>query len=204
MSGVEIVNAALVHLGEDQLTSLEQPGNQVAGVVSARYPRVRDALLRRYRWNFAEHMAALGGAPLAAPAFGLTHACDLPAGPPEDAALPYCLRVREIEGTAPWRVVGRALHVGKAPPITIRYTKRVVDVSQWDALAFELCAAELAVACAGRLGTSEQRDRVSMRLGPMLRSLRAEARRVDAQEASPRRIQSGRPGAWDRPRRVLP
>lgn len=200
--GVEIVNAALMHLGEDPIVSLDvspaAPADSLAARMAARYPQVRDAVLRSYLWNSAEHYASLPLTPLPYAVQGLTHAGELPAGSDDDV-MPFCLRLRWIEGEARWRVIGRRLHRAAAGPVLIGYTKRIDDPLRLDPLCFELIALRLALACSNALGTSETRSRRET-LVRMAGEAEREARRVDAVEGSPPQINAGRDASWARPR----
>lgn len=58
MSKVGIVNSALIKMGEDPITSLDDP-NKPARTMKEQYDKIRKALLRGYRWNFAIDRRAL-------------------------------------------------------------------------------------------------------------------------------------------------
>ena len=198
--GVELVNAALLHLGVDPVATLDTlPEGSIANRVAGRLPAVRDAVLRSYLWNCAETVAALPAEPLTAPAFGMAYRAALPAGNIDDP-LPWCLRVRRVDTREPWAVQGRWLYHNQAGPLTISYTARVEDPSLMDPLLTELIGGELALALSGSVGTAELRAR-RRELFELVRQMRQEARRVDATENSARRLANGDTGSWVRPRK---
>ena len=75
-SQVEIVNNALVEIGEATITSIDQ-NTRAARTAKRVWDNVRREMLTRYRWNFAKKRATLA-ADVTAPAFGYTHAFTVP------------------------------------------------------------------------------------------------------------------------------
>lgn len=198
--GVELVNAALLHLGVDPVATLDTlPEGSIANRVAGRLPAVRDAVLRSYLWNCATETAALPAESLLSEAFGMAYRAALPAGSVDDP-LPYCLRVRRVDTGEPWAVQGRWLYHKQAGPLLVEYTKRLEDPSLMDPLLAELIGGELALALSGSVGTAELRAR-RRELFELVREMRREARRVDATENSPRRLANGDTGSWVKPRK---
>lgn len=197
--GVELVNAALIHLGVDPVATLDAlPEGSIADRIAGRLPQVRDAVLRSYRWNSADRVARLPAEMLPVVEFGFLYRAALPAGLVADP-LPYCLRVRAVDTREAWAVKGRWLYHVQPGPLAISYTPRIEDPSQMDPLLFELIGGELALALSGSVGTAELRTR-RRELMEMVRQMRAEARRVDATEGSPVLLAGGANGSWVRPR----
>ena len=127
------------------LTALDE-NTQAARACRLRYPYARDATLRGYDWNFAASRAELP-ALAEAPAFGFARAYDLPAD---------CLRVRSLEnGDADdWKIEGRRILTDMGSPILVKYTARVVDPAQFDALFVAALAARIAADIAVSLSES--------------------------------------------------
>lgn len=75
-SQVEIVNNALVEIGEATITSIDQ-NTRAARAAKRVWDNVRREMITRYRWNFAKKRAVL--APdTATPAFGYTNQFTVP------------------------------------------------------------------------------------------------------------------------------
>lgn len=178
---VTVANAALIHIGADPITDFAEDERKEAATAAARYGAVRDALLRAYRWNFAQRFAALPGRKLSSAQFGFTHEFELPAGRADDP-LPYCLRVWEVD-TARWKLRGRRIYTEKAGPLSVAYTARVVAVAEFDALFTEVLGMDLAIAISGSLGSSEMRKR-KRELQLARRDLYRDAKLADAMEQS--------------------
>lgn len=174
-SDVDIVNAALTHLGQRKITDIGE--DSAAGKISAlRYQDVRDATLRGHRWNFAIRRTSLA-AEVATPEYGYALAYTQPAEPF------YCLRVLEVEGAREdgdiWKIEGRSILTDLASPIKIQYVWRNEDPETYDSLFREALAAALALDWAEKLTkTSTVKDEMER-----LHTLKmAEARSVDGQE----------------------
>lgn len=122
-SKTEIINLALVALGEPIIQSPSQP-NKWAAVASVVYEMARDKVLTDHPWNFAMKRATLAQVPGEAPQFEFTFAYGLPAD---------CLKVRYTEDQwynrqsgnyLPWKVRGRYLETDHSE-CKISYTRRV-------------------------------------------------------------------------------
>lgn len=148
-SVIQIVNSALVIVGEDFITSLDD-GSPAAKKAKLKYPLVRDHVLRQHPWNCAIAQEVL--APLAIePLFGFTKQYTLPNNP-------YCLRVLAIDdevGTrarpsksrniAPFFIQGRKLLTNIEDEITLTYISRVENPTIFDAMLVSVLAARLAM-----------------------------------------------------------
>lgn len=75
-SETQLVNIALVRVGEDTLNDLTEQEGKVADVMRTVYEPTRDSLLRTYRWNFAigRQVLAVSGSPT----FGYANSFTLP------------------------------------------------------------------------------------------------------------------------------
>lgn len=180
-SEVQIVNVALTILGEDPIASLTD-ATTAARVANRIFAPQRDALLRSHPWNFATKRATL--AQLAeAPAFGFAYQYALPNDyifvqslndndQSEDVGDRY-----KVEMSA----AGQRVLVTDEGTAQIRYTARVTDPTQFDALFDVALAQKLAAELADTLTNSTTKadfheKKFSNRLG--------EARVMDGQEGS--------------------
>lgn len=143
-SEVQIANSALTKIGERKIVSFDDD-SKAARACAAQYPIARDALLRRYRWNFAKERVQLAPEN-GAPAFGFEKKFLQPAD---------CLHVIGIydEGEPqnnytssriPWKVEGRYILCDENP-LPIFYIKKVTDPTQFDPLFSEALAWSLAL-----------------------------------------------------------
>ncbi len=131
-SEVEVANAALGEIGETSITAFRPAEeNERSRQVFINFDRTRDALIRKYTWNFAitrQLLAADSTAPLME--FSTQHAL------PTD---PYSIRPLGIYNssgialTTEWRIEGRKL-LSNESVIYLRYLGRVEAVGLWDSL----------------------------------------------------------------------
>jgi len=168
-----IANIALAELGADLIIDIDD-GSRNAKICKARYPDVRDAVLRSHPWNCATFRFSLP-AEGTAPAFGFSAQYPLPTEP-------YCLRVLQLENPAiKWKVEGRKILTNAGSPLRGLYIG-LVGEDFYDALLTHAVAMRLGAAIAYRLTTSQtQVERMSKLFQDALR----EARSIDAQEGSP-------------------
>ena len=165
---VEIVNNALIFLGERPIQSLEQP-TQPAVLAAALWPGCRDEVLRAHPWNFAIKRAVL--APLAeAPAFGYGQQFALPAD---------WLRTLDTDiRNKDYKMEGRRI-LCNATSLQLRYVARIDEVRDWDALAASAAARCLASKLAYPLTKSASLQDAQWQLYVQVLG---QARSVDAQE----------------------
>ncbi|MCB1883682.1 MAG: hypothetical protein KDG89_06765 [Geminicoccaceae bacterium] len=143
---VRIANLALARVGTGRIESFED-ADAAAVLVRELWPQVRDAELRAHTWGCATARSLLA-ASTEVPAFGFARSFPLPAD---------CLRVLEVgEGGArsDWRVEGRAVLADAAPPLALRYVRRLDDDGEMDASLVDVLALRLAAAFAPRLTQS--------------------------------------------------
>ncbi|MFW5838205.1 MAG: hypothetical protein ACOCVM_09350, partial [Desulfovibrionaceae bacterium] len=115
-TNVAIANNALLELGADRITSMDQD-TETARIVKHVFDQERDGLLEEHPWNFALARAEL---PLlgAAPEYGFERAFQLPSD---------CLRVLDLEEAATdYRVeAGRLLcDLGQ---VKVRYIRKITS-----------------------------------------------------------------------------
>jgi hypothetical protein len=173
-SEVAIANRALDALGASPITSLADD-TAAAGACKRNLPIARDYVLRSYPWNCATRRASLP-ALVRGPAFGFAQAYQLPAD---------CLRVIAMQDDVlygqRWRIEGGQLLTDVGAPLLLRYIARVEDVSQWDAMLADVIAAKLAASIAFTITSSAS---LAAQMLQAYQQMHAEARRMDAREAS--------------------
>lgn len=143
-SAVDIVNQALVLIGDKLISALSDTGDR-AIAANAIYATVRDAVLTSHPWRFAIVRDSLTP-DVASPEYGWSYAYTLPTSP-------KCLRVLDIDednpGDIPWAIEYGKLLCNEST-IKIRYIAQVTDPNLWDfpfiqamkgALAVELASA---------------------------------------------------------------
>jgi len=185
-SETEIVNSALIKIGEATITSLQDDREQ-AQLAARQYGLKRDELIRSYRWNFAIARATL--APEAkAPAFGFTAQFLMPTDALQVISIwDESVADRNYTGTEfPWKVEGRFI-LANADSLNIFYMRRVTSVLEFDPLFSETLSWLLAYDLAFALSTGP--NMVSQTFEGFQSSLR-QARFADAIETKPEVLQS--------------
>jgi hypothetical protein len=179
-SVTDICNLALGHLGEARVESLDED-NLASRACSLHYAAARDQVLRSHRWNFAQGRVALEQLS-EEPAFGWRYQYTLPVD---------CLRVLEFNGTEMGDVIseefiveGRRL-LTNAETAKLVYTRRIEDVSEFDALFVEALALKLGVLLSETIRGST--GKTGELLSTYERVTAPLARRVDANEGRRRK-----------------
>ena len=161
-----------MRLGTNPITALTE-GNTAANACSLVYDHCRESLLRRHFWNFAIENTQLA-ADVTAPAFKYINKFQLPAD---------FIRVKEIYGqSSDYEIDGTAIYTNDAAPLKLSYVKDVTDVTKFDSLFVE----SLVLLIITKIGSRIQGD--GFNSAPYLEELQrvsVEAKRVDAQDASP-------------------
>jgi hypothetical protein len=80
-----------------------------------------------------------------------------------------------------WRIEGGQLLTDVGAPLRLRYIARVEDVSQWDAMLLDVVAAKLAASIAFTVTSNAS---LAAQMLQAYQQMHAEARRMDAREAS--------------------
>lgn len=169
-SVTDIANAALIKLGQETITSINDESAR-ATICRKLYPEVRDAVLRAHPWNCAIARASLNQNKQA-PAYGRDYSYQLPTDP-------YCLRVLDTDDEDDeWMIEGRDL-VSDNSSVLIRYVKRIENPGEFDSLLYEAIvhrlACEIAYPTAGSV-------RKSMEMWKLYAAKIKEAWGVDGQE----------------------
>lgn len=145
---LELINTALARLGERYIISLDE-GSVPQLVASAHYDTTLDALFREHPWNFATdniELPRLGDYT----AYQFAYAFQLPSD---------FIRLVEVYDTHNFKVQGRTILTDEKK-CKIRYVKRVVDPSAWDAAFTEAftfrLAASMSYAISHSAALSEQ------------------------------------------------
>lgn len=169
-SEVSICNAALIHLGQDNITALTD-GNKRARICNQRYQPIRDRLLRSHPWRFAITRTNLA-ADAATPEYTWAYQYEQPVD---------SLRVLNLKDPyIPWIKEGSKILTNEAAPLYIRYIRTVTNPTQFDASFVELLSVELAISMCITL--TNNRKLISETLQPMAVTYLDEARSIGAME----------------------
>lgn len=144
-SKIEIVNRALVKIGQNRISSLDE-NSKGATTVRTVYDQVRDTLMQSYVWNFSKLRIQLA-ADTAAPLFGFQYRYRLPAN---------TLRVLGLgDDTEPQRNYTSSLHAFKhedefiytdvAAPLDLVITQKVEDTGKYPPDFCNLLALDIAL-----------------------------------------------------------
>jgi hypothetical protein len=179
-SAVEICNRALIRLGEDTITSLDDDSDR-ARVCNGVYAEVSETLLSEYPWNCAVYRAELAQL-VDTPVWNYAYCYQLPTDP-------YCLRVLETDldiTDYPWEVEGRTL-VTDANTVKIKYLALLTDENAIPPFLRELIAVRLAAEiCYPITGD----PKLALGLWELYARKEREAKLTDGQEGTPRVIDS--------------
>lgn len=185
-SETEIVNSALVKIGEDSIVDLDQ-NSRAARAARRQYPVLRDALIRRYRWNFAIERVTL--APEAAqPPFGFTNKFMLPADSIRFLGIfdENELQQNYTASRIPHKVEGGFI-LADDDTLPIFYMRRVTNVALFDPLFSEALAWFLGIDLSFIL-TTTRKVREDAVVG--FKDAILAAKRADAIEGSPEVIEA--------------
>lgn len=171
-SSTEICNSALIKLGMEPITSLDDDNKQ-ARLCKEQYPKIRDKLLNSHYWNFAmkrQEMAVVSSSP---PIFGFSIKYQLPTD---------TLRVMHLnQKSARFKVEqNRFLHTNLSGAQII-YIAREEDVSKYSPTFSELLALELAIDLSTALVQSRT---VKADLREQHKTALRDARSIDGQEGT--------------------
>lgn len=173
LTEVDICNSALAKVGAERITSLTEE-NERARILSEQYPKLRDKLLRSHPWNFTIDRKILAAA-VGTPAFGFQYRFTIPVD---------CLRILEINSESTWQREGEYI-VSDSPSIGIKYIKKIVDTSKYDATFAEALAAAIAADISYSLVQSVTlKDTLLKEAEIAVRT----ARSFDAQEGTPGQV----------------
>lgn len=191
-STTDIANRALTKLGEARLLSLTDDTN-AGRVMNSMFAQVRDAELRRNRWNFALKRASIP-ALSTAPDWGYIYTYPLPSDYLSLVQVgEYYIRPL-TKAKGPWHVEGTdsgsAILTDLQSPLKIRYVRRVENSGMFDPLFVEALACKLAFeACEAVTQSGAKKQSASEEYKAAL----SEAARCNAIENPPEEYP---PGTW--------
>jgi len=176
-SEVEICNAALIKIGnENTISALGEDGRE-GETCDLMYPIVRDALLQSHLWNFAMARKTLSEDG-STPAFEYTNAFQLPGD--------YLRAVSLYDTDERWKVEGDLL-LTDASTAKLIYIKKVTNTGNFTALFVKALVLSLAVDLSEVINTSTSKKQT---LQAELKAVMREAKRRDGQEGTPDNIQA--------------
>ena len=165
-SKVEIANIALMHVGDNVITSFSD-GTVAANAINTVYEVTRDAVLRDHTWNFAIKQAT-PSLDAVTPIYGFNHRFDLPTD---------LIRLIEIEDNPKYKIESRFI-LTDSNPINIRYIYKNETVTEYDSMFVQALAVRLAGTIAERL---TQSSTLAEELINLYRLHLKDAKSVDAQ-----------------------
>lgn len=174
-SEVQICNIALLKLGVDAITSLSD-NTKPARACNLLYPIARDDLLRSHLWNFAITRVALGQL-TTTPVYGFSYMYQLPA---DD------LRILSVDPDLPYKIEGKKL-LSNSDAVSVKYIKQETDPTVYDSIFVDLLALRLALDLSAHLVGDPN---VVNLLYKLYTQKAAEARRSDAQEDTPDKVET--------------
>ena len=165
-SKVEIANLALMHVGDNVITSFSA-GTAAANTINTVYETVRDSVLRDHTWNFAIKQAT-PSLDATAPIYGFNHRFDMPTD---------LIRLIELEDNPRYKIEGRFI-LTDSNPINIKYVYKNETVTEYDSMFVQALAVRLAGTIAERL---TQSSTLAEELIGLYRLHLKDAKSVDAQ-----------------------
>lgn len=173
MSVLNIVNGALLDMGDQIIQSLTNLKDNRARTMNALYEPARDSLLRENPWNFAIKRQGLSPT-------GVTPLYEFTAEYPYPADALYII---ETEGNSPYRLEGNKILSDVVGTLNIKYVQRITDPTKFDAGFAELLQKKLAYEGAMRLSEDHAlHDRLERRYEVQL----VRAKKFDGMEDDPR------------------
>lgn len=136
------------------------------------YALLRNALQRKYLWNFCKKRARLA-AMSEAPAFGFSTQYRLP----EDF-----LRLIDVSGHSSWSIEGNVILTNASSPLDIIYSAKVTDTTKFDPLFTEAFSCLMAAELCEIFTQSNSKKETFMSLYQLALS---EAKVTDAKEQHP-------------------
>lgn len=181
-STTDLANDALGQIGAEFITNITD-GTTQANLCQRFLDELRDALIRRHRWNFAVTKKVLNQE-ATGPVAKWAYAYALPSD---------CLRVLELGddfGDTPWqveRVNDKKCIVTDETTLTITYLARVTDPNKWDVAFYQALATHLA----SKLASGLLRNvKLATDLYALAESKARDAEAIDGQEGFVTELQS--------------
>lgn len=143
-SATDIINMGLLKIGEKRITSqgYASPTNERERIASENYERLRDAELRKNRWNFAIKRAVLSSDASAPAGNDYTVRFALPAD---------FLRFIKVEETTDYQIENGYILCNVDDTLNIRYVYRTTVVNDMDPLFRDALACRIAIEFCDRL-----------------------------------------------------
>jgi hypothetical protein len=185
-STTEICNRAITKLGDQRILSLTDNTNQ-GRTLASMYAPVRDAELRRNRWNFAIRRAALP-ALADAPEWGYSRQFQVPND------FMSLVQVNDVyirprsKAKGPWSLEAGRILTDMGAPLKVRYVARIENSGLFDPLFVEMLACKLAFEACESLTQSGQKKQA---LAEEYKMALSEAARSDAIENPPDELPRG-------------
>lgn len=192
-SETDVANSALVKVGRDLITSIDDD-NERARVCKSRLPFTRDEVLRSHPWNFALKRVALAKT-LVTPEFDYTSEFQLPSDVlrviKTNLISSFQASDKKVTTTfgyltPAWVIEGDKL-LSNDDSVKILYIARLTDVSKWPSDFGEVVALRLAAELAYKFTNSRG---VAQDLFAQYKDALALARSFDAQEGDPDNIKT--------------
>lgn len=175
-SVIQICNLALLRLGADTITSLDD-GTVQANLLSIYYDQCREELLREHFWNFAVSRVALASS--GTPAFGYQYQYQLPAD---------FLRVKSIYNQYfPFAIESQSIVTDQAAPLNLTYIRNESDPTKYDSLFVKSLVLAIAIKCGTRIKGDGFNPQA---LENELKDALFTAKMVDAQDGTAPRIKA--------------
>lgn len=178
-SVVDICNYALAKVGEQSITSLDD-GTPEATKCKLLYPFARDFVLRAHPWNCTIKRKSLASS-TTDPVYEFVSAFNMPSD---------LLRLLDVDldNDDDWRVESKKILADVEGPLKIRYVGRIDDPNSFDTHVIEVIACYLALQLVESLTQSNTKKQL---IASEYEQAFALARRSDAQEDSPAKLEDG-------------
>ena len=189
-----IANLALGYLGQTPIVNIDDETKNARAAKRAFVP-CRDALLREYpTFNFADETVQRSASAVDANVYRWAYRALLPVD---------CIAVRDVNRLSPeqWERRGRYLYTNQAPPLYLRYARRIDDTTLFDPLFDEALATKIAEAIAVSVtGKPSEATRMAQRLDDLMpKAKKSDARESRAGERPPTSWELARRGQWRPP-----
>ena len=177
-SQIDICNRALIRLGADTITSMED-NTKEARLLNIVYDQARQELLRLHPWNFAIKRVILASDPDAAPDFGFLYALPLPAD---------CIRVIDVDNeVTDYKIESGYMMCDSDVPEVI-YIADIEDTSLFDSLFGTILSLRLSSEVAYNLTNNAS---LAAQLTDEYIRMKREAKLFDGQEGTPGQFTNG-------------
>lgn len=148
LSQVEIVNKALILVGDQTITAMNQ-NNPRAILMNSLWAGTRDTLLRACPWNFATVRVGIP-ASATAPVYQWTNAYPIP----QDF-----LYMVSTENNSPYRMEGNNILSDQGSPLNIKYIRQVTVSTEFDSGFANALSAQLAYEASKKLAAEPGLER---------------------------------------------